>query len=383
MTSVLYVHTRFDSPGGANYVAVETANRLVQRDDLAISIATARFNHDIYDLCDDVQLYEFGGGSPSTLGHWIQLPHILHSLSSIIDTKEVDIVVFHSIPTPYWTVVLERLAPEITYAWFAHDPNAYLNLPGKIEDIPNPLRTFVQVFLPGIRHFDRHIVRKHVDTILSNSEFTKQIITDAYDVHSTVIYPGVRTDYFSGYSETLNQSFFTVGQLNRYNNFDVLIRSMGILTDRLENPPSLIIGGEGQNREYLEDLVWQEGLTDFVTFVGYLSDQELREQYARSLATVYLPENEPFGLVPVESMASGTPVVAIDSGGIRETIIDEKTGKLVSSVSEEAIANALVEIATDTEYRESLENSAQKRARKLFSAPEMANRFEDILRRES
>jgi glycosyltransferase involved in cell wall biosynthesis len=77
-----------------------------------------------------------------------------------------------------------------------------------------------------------------------------------------------------------------------------------------------------------------------VRFLGWLGDEEIRTEYRSAIATL-LPGTEDFGIVPVESQACGTPVVALDDGGARETVIEGKTGILVPEPTAEAFASAL------------------------------------------
>jgi glycosyltransferase involved in cell wall biosynthesis len=75
-------------------------------------------------------------------------------------------------------------------------------------------------------------------------------------------------------------------------------------------------------------------------FLGWLPDEDIRTHYRSAIATL-LPGTEDFGIVPVESQACGTPVVALDDGGGRETVVDGKTGVLVPEPTVEAFASAL------------------------------------------
>lgn len=381
MTSVLYVHTRFDTPGGANTIAVETANRLSDRPDFEVAIATARFNDEYYSLNANVRLHEVGGGSPGSLAHWAKLPWVLRRIAVVIDEIDVDVVVFHSIPTPYWTLYLERVAPEVRFLWYAHDPNAYLNLPGKLRDVPFPLRSLMGVGLPAIRWVDRGVITTTLDGVIVNSEFTRGIIKDVYELDAPVVYPGIDLDRFeqSDGERPSNRILFTVGQLNRYNNFDVLIRSMAELAEQLDFPPHLIIAGTGPQRDSLEALARSEGLADLVEFTGYVTNDELIDYYRRSIATVYLPEDEPFGLVPIEAMATGTPVIALDSGGIRETVVDGQTGMLVANPLESSIAAALAKLVTSPDLCRKMGHKARERSVSRFSIDNTVSGLEAIL----
>jgi glycosyltransferase involved in cell wall biosynthesis len=81
--------------------------------------------------------------------------------------------------------------------------------------------------------------------------------------------------------------------------------------------------GDGPERER-----WASEYADVAEFLGRVDDEELTSLYARALAVV-VPNVEEFGIVAVEAQASGRPVLAVDAGGTRETVVDGETGMLV------------------------------------------------------
>jgi glycosyltransferase involved in cell wall biosynthesis len=85
-----------------------------------------------------------------------------------------------------------------------------------------------------------------------------------------------------------------------------------------------------------------------VTFAGRVSDEEIRGLYRQSALTI-LPGEEDFGIVPLEAQACGRPVVALGRGGALETVVDGRTGILVSDPSPQAFADAIVR-ALDTRF---------------------------------
>ena len=107
----------------------------------------------------------------------------------------------------------------------------------------------------------------------------------------------------------------------------------------------LTIVGDGPERAALTALAG-----DDVRFLGWCSNEEIRDLYRSSIATI-LPGEEDFGIVPLESQACGRPVVALGRGGALETVIDGETGILVEP-GEEALADGLVaRPASDVGFR--------------------------------
>ena len=112
-----------------------------------------------------------------------------------------------------------------------------------------------------------------------------------------------------------------LGQLIRGKGADLMLDTLS----RLEFPFTCTIAGDGNDREMLEKTVHKSGLTEQVKFCGYVSDTESLWQNC-DVFCFPIRWQEPFGLVGVEAMAHGIPVVSFDRGGIREWLHDHKNG---------------------------------------------------------
>ena len=98
----------------------------------------------------------------------------------------------------------------------------------------------------------------------------------------------------------------------------------------------LKIAGSGKEEKRLRALA---GPT--IEFVGHPSDEELEELYSRARALVFTALDEDFGIVPVEAMGYGVPVIALSQGGVLETVDDGKTGVYFSSPTKESLIQAI------------------------------------------
>jgi len=103
-----------------------------------------------------------------------------------------------------------------------------------------------------------------------------------------------------------------------------------------------------------------------VELLGRVSNIERNLLYAKSKGFIALAKDEDFGVTPVEAMAAGTPVIAFDGGGFRETVVDGKTGILIKEVSAESLERAIRRFDSIKWQRKQLIDQARKFSRKVF-----------------
>jgi glycosyltransferase involved in cell wall biosynthesis len=156
----------------------------------------------------------------------------------------------------------------------------------------------------------------------------------------TVIYNGVDLDTLTPAANTRSSGplFAYLGRLKRYKRVDLVIRAFAML-DRLD--ARLDIAGKGDDRPRLEQLVAALGVGDRVRFLGYINEKEKQDLLRRCWATVLASPKEGWGISNLESAACGTPVIAADAPGIRESVLDGQTGMLVPGDDPAAYAAAM------------------------------------------
>jgi glycosyltransferase involved in cell wall biosynthesis len=214
-----------------------------------------------------------------------------------------------------------------------------------------------------------------VDSFLANSQYVAGRIRRYYNRGSTVVYPPVDTAFYrlpepSGRHQP-ETSFLIVSALVPYKRLDVAIDAC-----RQAQVPLKIVG-RGPEESRLRHLAGPD-----VDFLGWRSDEEIRELYGGATA-VLLPGTEDFGMVPVEAQACGTPVVALRAGGACETVIDGVTGVFVEDESAEAFATGLsLARMVDREQAAILEN-AERFSRSRFMTEFQAAVTEALAAREA
>ena len=162
--------------------------------------------------------------------------------------------------------------------------------------------------------------------------------------HVRVIYPGVSLDRYTpaGTSRASRPLFAYVGRLKKYKGVDLVIRAFAAIE---RDDATLEIAGAGDYRPALEALARSLDLGDRVRFLGFVTDAEKLELYRRAWAVALASPKEGWGLTNIEAAACGTPVVASNSPGIRESVRHGDTGFLVPHGNVTAMAGAFDQIA--------------------------------------
>lgn len=178
---------------------------------------------------------------------------------------------------------------------------------------------------------------------------------------------------------------FYVGRFDPRKGIETLVRAVGQSKLRDKEKLKLIIGGgsrpgqsDGIERDRIEGIVAELGMNDFTIFPGRLGDDLLPAYYAAADVCVVPSHYEPFGLVAIEAMASGTPVVASDVGGLQFTVLPEETGLLAAPKDEADFADAIDRILSNPDWRDQLGKGARARVESKFSWDGVAHQLSDL-----
>ena len=165
----------------------------------------------------------------------------------------------------------------------------------------------------------------------------------------TVIYPGVDAQAFTpdpAVLRTPSPAFVYVGRLRRYKGVEYALRALALA--RVRRPDiRLDIAGRGDDQPRLEALARELGLPDAVRFLGFVSEAEKVQLFRSSWANVFPSPKEGWGITNVEAAACGTPSLASDSPGLRDSVRHGETGYLVPHADPGALAERMLELASN------------------------------------
>ncbi len=304
------------------------------------------------------------GPSSSFLGHnhHLYLNKFPRAVESW-DFSEFDLVISSS--SAFAHGIITNSKPK--HLSYVHSPARYLwDQTHAVQKRANPLaRWYLSQTFHTLRVWDTEAAQR-ADMILAASKEVQRRIELYWERRSDVVYPPIDNSFFVATShepratsnniqpEARGQRleapyFLIVSTLARYKQIDLVIEACNKLTLPLK------IVGDGSDRGRLQRMA---GPT--IEFLGYRSTDELRALYAGAQATIF-PGLEDFGLVPVESMACGTPVIAYRGGGALETIIDNETGTFF----DDQTVDSLMKTLQDFDHKKYSEQNCQKQASKF------------------
>jgi glycosyltransferase involved in cell wall biosynthesis len=220
-------------------------------------------------------------------------------------------------------------------------------------------------------------VLKHSAAVTAVSRFLKEE-TEALvaGVHPTVAPMPVATDLFSPGNSRDGQRLLFVGRLNTQKGLEHLLHAMSTM----KTPASVDIVGDGPNRAALEQLAQQLGVASRIRWHGQVAQSDLPVFYQRATALVVPSTDEGLGLVAVEALLCETPVVAFDSGGLRDVIQNERTGVLVKPGDRAALATALDDLLAREGRGAALGRAGRLYALSAFAPESVARRYAEIYR---
>jgi D-inositol-3-phosphate glycosyltransferase len=213
--------------------------------------------------------------------------------------------------------------------------------------------------------------------------------------HIDIIPCGTDIDHFGSVSQAEGREalgiapdekvILYVGRFDPRKGIETLVRAVGQSKVRGDEKLRLIIGGgsrpgesDGRERERIEAIVQELGLASITHFPGRLSPDVLPNYYAAADVAVVPSHYEPFGLVAIEAMACGTPVIASDVGGLQFTVVPEQTGLLAPAQDEAAFAAALDRILLNPAWCAELGGNAQQWVQQKFSWEGVATQLSQL-----
>ena len=312
----------------------------------------------------------------------------MERLAKTINTAEYDYVHIDQYPCCRAIGVLPYLQkPTVVYS---HEPSAirYQDLSlVETSETNAAIFGFYKSLCTGAQALSSHLIdcqdiaaTKLAQLILTNSYYSKEVLFQRYGCHSKVCYPGVDCSAFGRAILPVEPMVLSAGRIIRTKQHHLVIEAVALI-ERTQRPRVVIATPEhierSEDRCYGKELVRLAKDRDVDLTVRYRPSQlELASLYSQALALVFVPIMEPFGLVAIEAMASGTPVIGIKEAAIRESVIDGATGILVDRDADQ-IAAAIIQLQQHKETRAEMSRQAIEHVRAHWTWERTVKRYED------
>lgn len=254
-----------------------------------------------------------------------------------------------------------------------------------------PLRGWYSTLCESAKRLSCHALNrrdrayiKRADVTLTNSYYSKEIFYERYGRHASVCYCGVDTHTFRPTPVPIKPMLVSIGRMVKAKQHHLVIEAVGMI-DRPLRPQVVVATPEYIDRvlepQYIDELHRLAKEREVEVRVIYRpSQQELVHIYNEAMAVVFIPVMEPFGLVALEAMACGTPVIGVREAGIRESVVDGITGILVDRDTAQ-IAAAITQLQQHEETRTHMSRQGVEHVRARWTWEHAADRYEEEVRK--
>jgi glycosyltransferase involved in cell wall biosynthesis len=240
-------------------------------------------------------------------------------------------------------------------------------------DVPQTLRARVSPYTRSRRHQDRRNIHAAA-TVMTHSHFTAARLREVYGVQAQVVHLGVDAVRFHPDGLPRRREVLSVGALDPVKGHEFVIDALATLA--APRPSLTVIGDRGLHGPVLEARARARGVQ--LEILRAVPFELVLERYQRAAVVACAAHAEPFGLSPLEAMATETPVVAVAEGGYRETVEDGVTG-LLTDRDTRAFAAALVSVIDDADLAATLAAAGRTAALTRWSWQRTAEGFERLL----
>lgn len=300
---------------------------------------------------------------------WKKFLPLLRAWSfSRLDLSEYDLVLSSSgaeakgVKTGKNTVHICYCHSPTHYYWIRHDE--YLDKPGFPRGLNWLARLGLRLLVNPLKRWDRHAA-KQPDYFIANSTHTQAMIKRYYRRDSHVIFPPVEIERFrlkGGVTPPLRHGFVVAGRQTPYKRFDLAIEAC----NELKVP--LVIIGDGPDHKRLEKLAGRS-----VTFLTNVNDVEIAQHFQSAVGFI-MPNMDDFGIVAVEALAAGTPIIAYNKGGAQDYVVPGKTGLFFERQTAKQLTAAL-----ETALGKTFDHSAIAEHAQRFSVAAFKKNVQDYI----
>ena len=359
--------------GGAARYAWELGEFLIGRGDEVVIVSlytdTKLYNSKkikIINLADTTFL-------PQSIKFWTNLSNIKKKLADVVKNEKPDLILFNHFPSTLWAQKFQNIPVlacpqdiELLYS------NTYTN---NLPIFTRSLWKFLRLF---VRYYDKK-KWKNFDLVIANSNFSAKKLKEKYNVKPEIIYPGANTKVFLPMEKNLDEKSIMLIADGKVRRVEFALKNIKEILKKRQDFKIWIAGNYGDYDKELKEMVKSEGIEKNVIFFGRVSDSKLRELYAKAHVFVHLQRIQPFGLVFIEAMSCGTPVIACKPGAPIEIIKDGETGFLIDEYDGNKLIECLEKILDDPKQSVEMGIKGRQRVQEKFDSIKQYEKLRKLL----
>ena len=297
--------------------------------------------------------------------------------------EDREILIAHGQPSN-WIAYRVSKKTKIPYVSYLHQANRFLhprNIDQKVGWNTDPSLTILNYLHkknPIVEKLDNLSITTSRN-ILTNSNWIRLKILQAYQRNSIICYPGVNKDKFKPNHKKPDKTILTTNRHIPQKRIDYLIKCIKLISSEYPDVKCRITGEPTAHTKELIQTVSKLSLKNNVTFTGRLSSEKLISEYQNAYTYGYTSPEEDFGLGPLEAAACGVPSIVWDYAGPRETVINGKTGYRVKPYDVSIMAKKHIQLLGDRKHREKMGKNARKHVENRFTWMQHCSRLEKVL----
>ena len=268
-----------------------------------------------------------------------------------------------------------------TTVCYVHEP-----LSRDLKNIERPVlkRIGDKIFQLFTSPIDKTCIKK-ADFLIANSKYTQKGIYNTYKRDSYVLYPSIDTEIFTPSPSERKNKIFIPGRIDPLKNQIMALEALELIDGKCKKDYEILLEDVNTQTSYPYYVSKVESMVNKLKNDGWhsqiynsVADDVLIKYYQQSIVTLYPPRFEPFGMIPVESMSCGTPVISLNEGGPKESIVHEETGFLCNNNIKE-YADYIQFMLDNPGEAKKMGINGRKRVWDNFSHKQFTNKLETLL----
>lgn len=355
--------TKHKWAGGAETYVHELAKQWVKEGNSVTIFAGNDHKHARNDVIDGVHIIRRGGFY--TVYFWAFIYYIFKLRNSF------DVIIDSENGIPFFTPFYAR---KPIFLLIHHIHQEVFR-----EHLAFPLSVIAQLIESKFMPF--FYKKSNIITVSESSKKTIIKLGLGTEESISVIHPGISFYEFQEIAKTKHPSLLYLGRLKPYKNVDVAIKAFAKVIKKFPDA-TFTIAGFGESRSSLEKLATSLNLQKNIHFAGTISEENKKRLLSESWVMVQPSMIEGWGITVIEANASGTPVVASNVNGLKDSVVHNQTGILVNPKNSNEFAHAIISLFLDENARVQISQQAIEWATK-FSWKESANKFYTLIINEA